>query len=369
VPADKGFFREQREASAIKGDIVAKYLVAWGFVVAPRAGDRVVYFDPFAGPGRYEDGNKATPIVVLEAAAGHPQLKKKLISVFRDVSKEHCEALRKNIRDASGIDDLSHPPVVICEEADLGLASHFSQQDLRPTFAFLDPCGFKGVTLDLVNSLIKDWGCDCLFFFNYNEVNRWLAHEGVAIHIEALFGAARAERLRAEANGLRPAQREELVLGTLKAGLLAGPGEYVHSFRFMNTKGSRTSHYLVFVSKSFKGYEIMRDIMAKASSYKQGDVPTYVYTPRIPRPSLFDALILEDLKADLVREFAGQRLAVRELFERHSPGRRFILPNYKTVLRQLEAEGRVDAAPAADKRKRNTLGDDVVLIFPREAPN
>jgi len=54
---------------------------------------------------------------------------------------------------------------------------------------------------------------------------------------------------------------------------------YVLPFRFKNAR-SRTSHYLNFVSKHFKGYEIMKDIMArKNSSAAHQGVLSFEYDP------------------------------------------------------------------------------------------
>ena len=65
------FFRESREQSRVKSEIVAKYLWAWSKVITPSAkkvSNKIGYIDLFAGPGRYEDGTKSTPLIVLERA-------------------------------------------------------------------------------------------------------------------------------------------------------------------------------------------------------------------------------------------------------------------------------------------------------------
>ena len=53
-------------------------------------------------------------------------------------------------------------------------------------------------------------------------------------------------------------------------------------FRFKMADADRTSHYLVFVSKKFLGYEIMRGVMANASSTKVDGVASFEYDPRPP---------------------------------------------------------------------------------------
>ncbi len=52
------------------------------------------------------------------------------------------------------------------------------------------------MTLRLINSVLKDWGCDCCFFFNYSRVNAGLANDAVEQHMDALFGQERANSLR-----------------------------------------------------------------------------------------------------------------------------------------------------------------------------
>ena len=48
--------------------------------------------------------------------------------------------------------------------------------------------------------MLKDWGCDCVFFFNYNRISMGLGNEVVEEHMDALFGKERAEKLRERFN-------------------------------------------------------------------------------------------------------------------------------------------------------------------------
>jgi three-Cys-motif partner protein len=61
------FFQEQQEHSFIKALIVKKYFWSWANVMLAKAKtDRICYIDLFAGPGRYHNGAKSTPLLVLE---------------------------------------------------------------------------------------------------------------------------------------------------------------------------------------------------------------------------------------------------------------------------------------------------------------
>jgi three-Cys-motif partner protein len=62
---------------------------------------------------------------------------------------------------------------------------------LVPSFSFIAPFGYKGLSLGLVQAAIKSWGCDCVFFFNYNRINAGITNPVVDTHIKALFGDQR----------------------------------------------------------------------------------------------------------------------------------------------------------------------------------
>lgn len=53
--------------------------------------------------------------------------------------------------------------------------------------------------------------------------------------------------------------------------------KYIEQFCFKHENLKCTSHYLIFVSQHFKGYEIMKWIMAKESSQQNQCVPSFEY--------------------------------------------------------------------------------------------
>jgi hypothetical protein len=88
---------------------------------------------------------------------------------------------------------------------------------------------------------------------------------------------------------LKPAERELTIVEELSEALQEMGGKYVLPFCFSNEKGTRTSHYLIFVSKHFKGYEIMKEVMAKESSSANQGISSFEYCPADARqPLLFE---------------------------------------------------------------------------------
>jgi three-Cys-motif partner protein len=166
-----------------------------------------LYIDLFAGPGRYKDGTASTPLRVLSQAIEHPDMRNMLVTMFNDVDPEHVNSLEKAINALPGIEKLKYKPDIDNKEVGSEIVQEFEKMKLVPTLFFVDPWGYKGLSLRLVNSVLKDWGCDCIFFFNYNRISMGLANEKVEEHMNALFGKERADKLRAKINGLDPGTR------------------------------------------------------------------------------------------------------------------------------------------------------------------
>lgn len=245
------FFDERTDQSEVKARIVQKYFFAWARVIIPTAksiDNRIAYIDLYAGPGRYKDGSASTPLLVLEGAIQDPDLSKMLVALLNDQDTNHTRTLQQEISGLPGIETLAYKPVVMCGPIDQDAETYFQQTRLIPSFTFVDPFGYKGLSLGIINGVIKNWGCDCVFFFNYNRINAGISNPKVEDHMDALFTADRAATLRTDLQSKTPARREALILENLAQAIKGMGGKFVLPFRFKNSNGARTSHSLVFVS-------------------------------------------------------------------------------------------------------------------------
>ena len=117
----------------------------------------------------------------------------------------------------------------------------------------------------------------------------------------------------------------------------------------------------------------MKDIMARESSSDVQGVPSFEYNPATVRQTLLFEYSrpIEDLEEMLLTEFAGITLSMKEIFERHNIGRRFVSRNYKDALIHLEQQGKITSNPPANLRRQRkgipTFGDDVIVIFPNKS--
>jgi three-Cys-motif partner protein len=290
-----------------------------------------------------------------------------LTSFLNDKDSNNTHALREAIDALSGIDSLRHRPEILTTEVGQELAKVFAELKLIPTLSFIDPFGYKGVSLTLLESLFKDCGSGCIFFFNYTRINMGISNDAVAHHMAALFGPERLGNLKKVCKDLEPAKREASIMRHLEEALVALGGKYVLRFAFKNSGGGRTSHYLVFVCKAFLGYDIMKGVMANASSRSTQGAASFSFDSadegKLHQETLFGPL--DALQLDLLNCFAGQRLTMREVYERHTVGTPYISSNYKDALKRLEAQGKIKPESVA-KRRAGTFADGLIVQFPKE---
>jgi three-Cys-motif partner protein len=369
-----GFFDTPEEQSVVKTTIVTNYFDAWSNVMLPRVvrmGKRLAYVDLFCGPGRYKDGTPSTPIWVLQYAIRDPRLCARLLTAFNDKDPEHVAQLSAAVANLPGVEKLVHRPLVSNGEVGRDAVELLRNGTRVPTLFFVDPFGYKGLSLDLIGNAIKSWGCDCIFFFNYNRINPGITNPSVVECMNDLFGAERAERLRAQVKDQPPGRRQTTIIGVLTEALKDVGGRFVLAFEFQSQHGGRTSHYVIFVSKAFLGYHIMKDVMEKVST-DRGEVKGFVYVPvKSTQMELFPALgsthSIPLLMQVLTRAAAGSTASVWDIYERFTVDTPYTLRHVQDALLALEAEGRVavDRPPAKRMRRGNvTLGKDRVVTFP-----
>ena len=329
----------------------------------------MAYIDLFSGPGRYQDGTKSTPLLIIEAAIASPDLCSSLIATFNDKDTQAAKKLENEIFSLPGIEKLVYKPRILCSEVDAKLAEVYSSSKLIPTLSFIDPFGYKGMTMRLIKAISKDWGSDSIFFFNYRRINAAIENESFRIHMDGLFGIDRLTRMRKQIKGMRPGRRLEYSFEMVAEVLNEIGVKFMVPFKFKNGSGSRTTHALIFATKNAKGFEIMKNIMAHESSTERLGVPSYEYNPFA---SLHRQLALSDpiteIADKLAKSYAGKTISVQSLIsDMEESGSIYLRRNFKDAILRLEKARRVQTAPTAEKRWRAgklTCGDSVVLTFP-----
>jgi three-Cys-motif partner protein len=362
------FFTGQTIQSLTKARIVSKYFVAWAKILGKLARQHkevIQYVDLFAGRGRYEDGSPSTPLLILQHAINTPDLHDVFVSNFNDADPETAAALQNEINSLPCISNLKQQPKVHCSEVDDHITDLYESKRLPATLTFIDPFGYRGLSVRLIQAALKDQGCECIFFFNFNRVNAAIGNDCVEEHVKRLFDAADTGSLREELKGLDAYQREEAVIKKLVEAIRRKHAKHVLQFRFLNDDANRTSHYLIFATKNPLGAKIMKDIMAKESSWTEAGTPGFECSPKQKQASIFDLIDpVAQLADELLKEFAGKNLTVAEIYFNHGLERPQTPGQYKEALKRLEAEDKVTANPPAAARREDTMADHVEIQFP-----
>ena len=369
----ESFFDEQTEQSEVKAALVAKYFPTYMRVIGSAqkkyGGDRIAYIDLFAGPGRYKDGAKSTPVKIIEQAIADADMRQRLVAIFNDKDENNVRSLERSLKELEGYDTLKYKPQIHHGEVGEEIVKGFEKMTLVPTLFFADPWGYKGMTLRLINSVLKDWGCDCFFFFNYSRVNSGLSNDTVEKHMDALFGPKRANSLRErfEDKALKPQEREAFIVEEMCQALKDMGGKFVLPFRFHSRRGTRITHHLFFVTKDFKGYKIMKEIMHTQATGKWEGSVNFEYNPADRRqPTLFELLRpVEDLAGMILQDLAGVTAGIDQIYEMHSVGKPYVLKDYREILCKLEQQGAIIVHPSCPPRRKNTMAPHAKITIPK----
>ncbi|GAB4462345.1 MAG: hypothetical protein Kow0070_21270 [Anaerolineales bacterium] len=141
-----------------KHEILRRYLGAWFAILGAKL-PRIVYIDGFCGPGRYVGGEDGSPIIALKEAMKQPVLaSSKVTFLFIDERDDRIGYLENEIA-LLNIPENFHIDIRVNEFDDTLTkildALENRGAHLAPTFAFIDPFGFKGAPFRLVKRLIR----------------------------------------------------------------------------------------------------------------------------------------------------------------------------------------------------------------------
>ena len=360
MPENIEFFHEQTEQSAVKAHIVSSYFTAWARVIQ-KWNTPMGYIDLFCGPGKYGDNNDSAPLLIVKKVLSDPLLCSKIKMIFNDQDEHNIAVLKREI-DAL---DVSGSLAQRIAYYNLTIDQDFSES-LRitegiPILSFVDPFGYKGLSLKLIDKLINNNGSDCIFFFNYNRINMALSNYKFDNHLEGLFGQNRTRIIKEKLCSLSALERESLIIQSLIDALREYKGRYVLPFKFYCKGKIRTSHFIIFVSKHPVACKIMKQILYTNSAKDVDDVANFTFEDhknfahKVEQVSMFDTpmefLIHEIQHIDPIK--SGRTIRVGDLCDQYDSDITscFIGKNVKEALRRLEIAGKIEIV---DGRKRKT---------------
>ena len=366
-PAD--FFRLAQPHSSVKSDIVAKYFGAWLHIIKKQTGT-LTYLDLFSGRGYYEDGTPSTPIKILDKINEQPDVYDRLKVHFYEKDNELRVHLNNYVKQHSVFSKLRFKPTVHPDEINRSLVEALPANKM--TFSFIDPCGYQNLSVELLAAVVKNWGSDCLFYLSTSGIRRNIDKKHQRDFMVEIFNEGGLERLE---DGLATQgsliQRDSLILKELNSNLNRHVKIYMISFAMEYEQNQSTSHYLVFICKHSKGFELMKDIMSVYSLKDASDIPLWIYSTLksdVPvQGELFNDR-MQSLKKDVLQDFRGQRLQVGIVVEHcHILKYLYTEKNIKAALMELENTNELTIDKPRERRQRRngrlTLGNNHIVSF------
>jgi three-Cys-motif partner protein len=188
-----------------------------------------------------------------------------------------------------------------------GILDHLAGRGARmaPAFAFVDPFGFGGVSMDLIARILEHDRSEVFITLTLDAINRFLTHRDPSInaHYDALFGDP-AWRDAADA-----ADRIEAV-ENMYAVQLGKHANCVWSFRMPTDRG-RPVYDLFFGTKHIEGLKKMKKAMWKADPV----AGVRFSDRRATEIRLFEeTLDTTPLQEALSKQFAGRTVSYNELW-------------------------------------------------------
>ena len=351
------FFEQQTMSSRIKASIISEYFPKYcNIIINKHKPKELRYIDLFAGPGKYEDGNVSTPLLVARNCIKNNFLQQHVRFIFND--NTYKEQLEKNF-----FEEFPKGSFVINPffgDRTVGEWGKITQYLIRnthvgnynesPALLFIDPFGYKGIETNVLAQFLQNWGNEIFIFINTKRIHPALENEKFESLMRDLFPTTyeiiKSNRKYKQSVG----ERLQLIIDYL--GLeyqkILNSKVYYTAFRFQEEDIDTTSHYILHLTKGKRGFDLIKTIyndFANVGTIFDG-INTYTFdVKKINNPiaELFDVSKqnIEILKENIYSSYKGKTITAFGLFEEHQITGNYCRSHYAKALRELVEENRI----------------------------
>ena len=348
-----------------KHDLLRRYLGAW-FPIMYKRNKRIIYLDAFAGPGVYTGGEQGSPLIALKTLITHKVFPKmggtEFLFAFIEKDKLKCQRLEQEIKTfwlTQEENKTSNIKIEVLNNEFMNIAQdvlNILESDnaiLAPTFAFVDPFGWSGMTLDLMTKFLSFRKCEILVNFMVEDISRFLNEENTQKSLLDCFGTDRYRDFASLSGDERIEALRDLFVDQLRE---AGSFKYVTSFKMVNNRG-KTKYFLIHGTRSITGLRAMKDAM-----WKLDPTGNYQFEARWRgRQVLFSPNYIKDLEKEFIEEFKGREVSISEIENYVLTDTLYTKKHIKPTLKEMEGEGKISAT---NRQKNKTYPSSTRIRFP-----
>jgi three-Cys-motif partner protein len=314
-----------------KHRVLKAYLDAWIPVMGQQAmkvrsfGERkprLLLVDGFAGPGRYRDGEPGSPLIMLNALAGHKALPKLMAVQFTYLFIEKDRRRVARLRDEVDCLTLPRNAQVRIEHGAFEMTfrrildeAPGADQRLAPTFAFIDPFGYAQASMSLAGRILDFPRSEALFFLPLTHIARFVGEPGQEPALTSLFDT---DEWR-DAIPLPGDKRHSFLLSLFEAQL-ARQGQVAHVQSFALRTRDGNDYRLVFATGHERGLELMKRAMWSVDPERGTQYAALTHSGQtvLFQPSVDTKPLLTELRSSFGRQWFtvadAERITRRTLF-------------------------------------------------------
>lgn len=359
------FFKKQTPSSRIKANIVANYFPKYCKIINKKKQNEIRYVDLYAGPGKYEDGNPSTPLLIGTACSEDHELKGLVHLMFND--NTYIDQLKTNFFEQFPVGTFTFEPrfgnktVGEDEQITKYLNQKWKKVNDKPTLLFVDPFGYKSINTTSLANFMNGWGNEIFLFLNVKRVQAALDNDKFDDLMNGLFPTT-VEALRKDRKYLSNVhERLNLIVDNLHAEFQKVTTDTLwHTrFRFKEEDSIGTSHYIIHFTKHSRGFDLIKQIYYEfdnigASLEADGNYTFDAKKLGLPVDSMLDFgdENVRALGSLLEVKYKGRKINARDLFEEHHPTTQWGVPHYLKTLRQMVDDGKIKSTFTDDHQHK-----------------
>jgi three-Cys-motif partner protein len=354
--------------TAAKHELLAMYLDAWFAIFGQSNRGRAVYLDGFAGPGSYKGGEDGSPILAVKRLLEHRAFDRLAGTEFVFAFNEgdptrHAELCRAIERLKEPYGDAWPKSIQIVEPTNLefgqfanGIIASLEGKQLAPTFFFIDPFGYRDISMKQVAEVLKYPACDLLIYFDFNSANRFATAGNVDHLFEEYFGSDAYKN----APPAGDPRRAEYLHDCYEAGLRSiCKMSHIQSFA-METDGGRVGYYLFFCTNDLQAFDRM-----KAAMWKIDPSGGFRFSDKFAGQNVLfgPQQSTAPLRHAILKNFAGRTVRVPEISRWVIEATPFHSGQLKrATLQPMEKQGEI---AVHRPHSRAQFNNDVTVTFPQ----
>ena len=353
---------EAKAHTLAKHQILKTYLNAWMPIMSKKFNKELLFVDGFAGPGVYENGEDGSPILAIKLVLEHThdfpvpvnfwfiEDKEERYNILCDIISQ----LQNQISNCSKIQNIVTKRGD-CETILNTVLDDYEAQKKQfgPALVFLDQFGYSDVSMDLIKRIMEKPSCEVFSYLNWKDMDRFIADQSKWGSINKAFGGEEWKKVQEFPTDQKP----NYMLKTYKTALKSrAMSKYVLDFA-MCDGNDRLLYWLFFCTNNLRGLEEMKKSMCKVDStcgFRFSD--KYNSSGR----HLFRNEDVDVVAQDIFSKYQGKQCTVLQIKEFVLSDTRFCL--FKSSLKMLEKDGKLEAVNPPAKRRAGTFAEDSMVV-------